>query len=671
MSFLQSGLLWALPVIAIPILIHLINQSRHQKVEWGAMQFLLKAKKMNQGMVRLKQWLILAMRVLALLGLILVLSRPLIGGWVGKALGGVPEVILVLLDRSASMEEIDQKSGLSKRETALNKIADALNKTNSSSRVVLIDSATLQPIEIEKASNLLTLPETKATSTETSIPRLLEIGLEYLKDNQVGRSDVWICSDHRANDWDENDNRWSALKEEYEAIPGVQLSLLSYPDVSNNNREIIINQVSLDNGTDNNLLILDFEIRGYDQKENKTEIPVTFTINGSRTVHKIPLQGLETKIFGHQIPLGNTAREGWGKIELPADSNGRDNVAFFVFSEEQEVLVTVIAENREVAEVYQKAALASPNQNGLRKVDVLEEFRASEIVWNESSFIIWQAPLPKGVIAEQVTQFIQSGKSILFLAPRTPSKDSFLGVTWGEWNTHEGNEKMTPSWWRNDSLLLRDTDSGYIMPLSNLEINKWCEPTISAEDGLSLMQLDGGKIIWTKAKTNIGHAWFCGIYPLLESSSLLEDGVAFYVSLQRAIELGATASGKTQVRELNLTDELSDKWEVVEAIDSEANSDIEKQLLAGVFRLEDQTRAYNRPKNEGTQKVLSVEKIQEIFGDLKIQMLLDEAGQKNELVREIWRVFIYLVALALLAEALLSLPGKSRAQKSIKKEGEV
>jgi len=39
MSFLQPLLLFGLPLVAIPIIIHLINQRRFQTVRWGAMMF--------------------------------------------------------------------------------------------------------------------------------------------------------------------------------------------------------------------------------------------------------------------------------------------------------------------------------------------------------------------------------------------------------------------------------------------------------------------------------------------------------------------------------------------------------------------------------------------------------------------------------------------------------
>src|SRR5262249_51355758 len=62
MSFLQPWLLAALPLVALPIIIHLINQRRFQTIRWAAMMFLLAAQRMARGYSRLRQWLIMLFR---------------------------------------------------------------------------------------------------------------------------------------------------------------------------------------------------------------------------------------------------------------------------------------------------------------------------------------------------------------------------------------------------------------------------------------------------------------------------------------------------------------------------------------------------------------------------------------------------------------------------------
>src|SRR6478735_7593927 len=88
MSFVAPMLLAALPLVALPIIIHLINQRRFQTIRWGAMMFLLAANRLSRGYARLRQWLIMAFRMLAIAGLIFAISRPLASGWLGLTAGG-------------------------------------------------------------------------------------------------------------------------------------------------------------------------------------------------------------------------------------------------------------------------------------------------------------------------------------------------------------------------------------------------------------------------------------------------------------------------------------------------------------------------------------------------------------------------------------------------------
>ena len=152
MTFLAPLLLWGLPLAALPIIIHLIHLHRRRTVPWAAMMFLLAAQRMNKGFSRLRQWLILAFRVLAIAALVFVITRPLAGGWLGLT-GGMPDTVIVLLDRSASMEQQNPVTGMSKRRTGLQKLTAAMKQAyGRSTRLVLLDSATGQPTPLDKAT---------------------------------------------------------------------------------------------------------------------------------------------------------------------------------------------------------------------------------------------------------------------------------------------------------------------------------------------------------------------------------------------------------------------------------------------------------------------------------------------------------------------------------------
>jgi len=99
---LLLGGLW---LVLAPILIHLLLRRRFRRVEWGATQFLIEAEQRTRRRTRLEQWLLLALRCLAMALLALLVSRPFVEpGLVSAVLGGRGDVHrVVVVDDSASL----------------------------------------------------------------------------------------------------------------------------------------------------------------------------------------------------------------------------------------------------------------------------------------------------------------------------------------------------------------------------------------------------------------------------------------------------------------------------------------------------------------------------------------------------------------------------------------
>lgn len=102
---------WGLPLFtaaagAAPIIIHLLNRLRYDRVRWAAMDFLLASKKRNRRRMQLEQLLLLALRVLIMLLLAAAFARIAWGPSPERspaaAVGG-PESHIVLLDAGMSM----------------------------------------------------------------------------------------------------------------------------------------------------------------------------------------------------------------------------------------------------------------------------------------------------------------------------------------------------------------------------------------------------------------------------------------------------------------------------------------------------------------------------------------------------------------------------------------
>ena len=99
------SLLWFLPLVGLPILIHLINVLRHQRVKWAAMEFLLQSQKRHRTWVMLKQLLLLLLRMAAVAAVVLMLAQPQIQNTLAGLVGGSKTHHIVLLDDSFSMSD--------------------------------------------------------------------------------------------------------------------------------------------------------------------------------------------------------------------------------------------------------------------------------------------------------------------------------------------------------------------------------------------------------------------------------------------------------------------------------------------------------------------------------------------------------------------------------------
>lgn len=76
MNFLYPSFLWALLVLAIPIIVHLFNFRRPKKVLFTNVRFLKQVKQATQSNLKIKHWLILAARLLTFAFLVFAFAQP-------------------------------------------------------------------------------------------------------------------------------------------------------------------------------------------------------------------------------------------------------------------------------------------------------------------------------------------------------------------------------------------------------------------------------------------------------------------------------------------------------------------------------------------------------------------------------------------------------------------
>ncbi|TWT37108.1 hypothetical protein KOR34_20550 [Posidoniimonas corsicana] len=660
MSFLQPWLLWALPIAGLPILIHLVNQRRYRTVEWGAMQFLLSANQMSRGFARIRQWLIMAMRVLAIVGLIVAISRPLASGWLALTAGGKADTTVVLLDRSPSMQA--QTNGVSKLDSARRQLADALG-TLGSNRWVLIDSATAAPQELESPVALLESPDATGVSSSADLPAMMQTLYDYIKTNNPGRTEVWIASDLSENDWQRDNGRWASLRDALVEFPQeVRFHLLNYADDSTANaaaanlavRVTDARRVEAAGGAELLLSAVVTRDASGTGELPPVSLPLQFEIDGARTQMQIELVGANFELKDHRIPLAGDTQRGWGRVSLPADANPADDSAYFVFDEPPVRRTVVVADNADEVRPLTLAASISPNA-ALAEAEVFPPDSLQTLAWEELALVVWAAEIPTGKTAAQLTRFVQRGGQLVLLPPTDPAGEQLFGVRWQAWR--QPPQPLTPDNWRGDHDLLANTQSGAALPVGRWKVARYC----SLEGECStLASLPGGAPLLARAPTDAGGVYFLATSTAPTDSTLAADGVVLYVAMQRAIAEGLRVLGDTRSQPAGpALPAAGEDWRRVAGDASPAGEEVLSTAYRhhqGVYAAGDKLTAINRPLAEDHPVPLAEGDVERLFAGLDFDQVDTQPGGDNQLVHEIWRLFLGAMMLALTIEAGLCLP---------------
>lgn len=212
--------------VALPVLIHLINLLRHKKVEWAAMEFLMRSHRKNRSWVWLKQLLLLLSRIaLLLLALFMLAQIGCQNDRVARLLGGRSTHHYVILDDSFSMGQRDSRGQAFDRAVGMisSIAARAKNRQNqvfslltfsagqSNQAEPVLDSMTVDTQfdqTIESAKGQLRLSST-AAEVDGALKRVAARLIDRKNENAI----VYIVSDFAEQNWKQLESVKATIQE--------------------------------------------------------------------------------------------------------------------------------------------------------------------------------------------------------------------------------------------------------------------------------------------------------------------------------------------------------------------------------------------------------------------------------------------------------------------------
>jgi len=205
MGFLTPVFLAGLVALSVPILVHLTHRTRNETIPFPSLMFLQQIPYRSSRRQTLRNWLLFALRCLAVVLLVFAFARPFLGSASQAAtLTNGARTRIVLLDRSGSMTYQDRwPTGLAAARKALSELGP-----QDRASLILFDTvahASGEPT-VDKAPLFAALDAAEKGFGATRYGPALRMAAEMLESSGLPRQEVVLITDFQKTGWDGRDD---------------------------------------------------------------------------------------------------------------------------------------------------------------------------------------------------------------------------------------------------------------------------------------------------------------------------------------------------------------------------------------------------------------------------------------------------------------------------------
>jgi len=198
MKFVSPEFLWALALLAIPIIIHLFNFRKYKTIEFSDIRYLKEVKEETRKKSNLKHIIILISRILVLAALVLAFCQPYTPtGEEGLKQGKT--AVSIYIDNSFSMDTEGEDGRFI--EMARQIAVEIVNKYGNSTQFQLLTnklSGSEQRL-MNKENFLTQLDELQISSESRTIPNIFKRQADILKKSEVDNTIAYAISDFQTS----------------------------------------------------------------------------------------------------------------------------------------------------------------------------------------------------------------------------------------------------------------------------------------------------------------------------------------------------------------------------------------------------------------------------------------------------------------------------------------
>lgn len=328
MQFESPWLLLGMLATAIPIVIHLINRKRARVVPFAAIDFLLRSNKRLARKLKLKQLILLLLRVLLIGAIPFALARPYcIPDEMPMRGERPPASVVFVIDNSMSTSY--RHDGKTVLETAVDKVRRIVEQLGTGSNVAFVtaarpamaltDDLTVEPQKITEA-----LERVRPSANAGDMAGAMRIAETMLTTSTLPEKRIVVLTDLQASEWEGMEAPWA-----FSPHPPVEIVDVSPEDQELNNAGITSVVVDRASETSPQHVRITAEVSAYGQRSFNGVVTLKLGDSVAENTLSIPPGTSVETSYLMKLKPGSLPT---GAVSIPEDALLADNTRSFAAS---------------------------------------------------------------------------------------------------------------------------------------------------------------------------------------------------------------------------------------------------------------------------------------------------------------------------------------------------